>query len=59
MPWSVVKDSLGTLFLGTQKGLFRAGPHDSVAGCIGLAEKCVKSVLFDDQGRLWVGTFYR
>jgi hypothetical protein len=59
MPWSVVKDSLGTLYLGTQKGLFRAGPHDSVAGCIGLAEKCVKSVLFDDRGRLWVGAFYR
>jgi Two component regulator propeller len=59
MPWSIAKDSLGAIFLGTQKGLFRAGTNDSVARCVGLEGKCVKSVLFDRSGRLWVGTFYR
>jgi ligand-binding sensor domain-containing protein len=59
MPWSVAKDSLGAIFLGTQRGLFRAGPNDSIAQCVGLEGKCVKSVLFDRSGRLWVGTFYR
>ena len=59
MPWSIEKDSLGAIFMGTQKGLFRAGPNDSVARCVGLEGRCVKSVLFDRAGRLWVGTFYR
>ncbi|HMD67339.1 MAG TPA: two-component regulator propeller domain-containing protein, partial [Chitinivibrionales bacterium] len=59
MPWSIERDSLGAIFMGTQKGLFRAGPNDSEARCVGLEGKCVKSVLFDRSGRLWVGTFYR
>jgi len=59
IPWSITKDQRGALILGTQKGLFRAGPADSVARCIGLPGRCVKSVVFDKAGRLWVGTFYR
>jgi ligand-binding sensor domain-containing protein len=59
MPWSIAKDSTGALFMGTQKGLFRVGPLDSVAQCIGCKGKCVKSVCIDNSGRLWVGTFFR
>ena len=59
MPWSIAKDSTGAIFMGTQKGLFRAGPHDSVAQCFGCKGQCIKSVCIDDSGRLWVGTFFR
>jgi|WetSurMetagenome_2_1015567.scaffolds.fasta_scaffold01680_1 hypothetical protein len=59
MPWSVAKDSLGAIFMATQQGLFCAGPQDSVARCVALPGRCVKSVVFDKAGRLWAGTFYR
>lgn len=59
MVWAIEKDSSGALILGTQKGLFRAGPRADTAECIGCAGQCVKSLLIDKKGRLWVGTFYR
>jgi ligand-binding sensor domain-containing protein len=59
MVWAIERDSSGALFLGTQKGLFRAGPRAETAECVGCAGQCVKSLLFDKKGRLWVGTFYK
>ncbi len=59
MPWSITRDTSGAIVMATQKGLFCAGPRDSVAHCIGFEGRCVKSVTVDRSGRLWVGTFYR
>jgi ligand-binding sensor domain-containing protein len=59
MVWSIEKDSRDTLFLGTQKGLFRVAPGSDRAQCIGLYGRCVKSLLIDKKGRLWAGRFYK
>ncbi len=57
MVWSIAQDFAGCLFLGTQKGLFRVGRHADTAECIGCDGECVKSVLLDKNGVLWVGAF--
>lgn len=59
MVWSIEKDSHDTLFLGTQKGLFRVAPGSGRAECIGFSGQCVKSLLIDKCGRLWTGRFYK
>ena len=59
MVWSIEKDSRDTLFLGTQKGLFRVAPGSDSARCVGLGGQCVKSLLIDKSGRLWAGRFYK
>ncbi|HUI91207.1 MAG TPA: hypothetical protein VLX68_03065 [Chitinivibrionales bacterium] len=57
--WSIEKDSHDTLFLGTQKGLFRVAPGSGRAELVGFAGQCVKSLLIDKSGRLWAGRFYK
>jgi ligand-binding sensor domain-containing protein len=57
--WSTVRDTAGYLYMGTQHGLFRAKPDDSVAVCVGYKGICVKSLLIDSKNRLWVGRFFR
>ena len=59
MVWSIEKDSRGTLFLGTQKGLLRVAPGSDRAERIGFPGHCVKSLLIDKSGRLWAGSFYK
>jgi hypothetical protein len=55
--WSTALDSKGTLYLGTQDGLFSADIAGDKARCIGFKGMCVKSLLIDSRGKLWVGRF--
>jgi hypothetical protein len=57
MVWSVALDSAGTLYLATQKGLYRAKKGRDKAQCIGFRGTCIKSLLIDNKDRLWVGRF--
>jgi ligand-binding sensor domain-containing protein len=59
MVWSIEKGTRDTLFLGTQKGLFRVSPGSDSAQRIGFNGRCVKSLLIDKSGRLWAGRFYK
>jgi hypothetical protein len=59
MLWSTALDPTGTLYLGTQEGLYCVKAGSDEARCIGLKGVCVKSVLIDNKGRLWVGRFNR
>jgi ligand-binding sensor domain-containing protein len=56
--WRAERDSSGTVFLGTQKGLFRILPRATKAECIGFSGKCIKSLRIDIKGRLWVGRYF-
>ena len=55
--WSVVKDSTGTIYLGTQKGLYCRRPGEQEADCVAMSGECVKSLMIDKKGELWVGQF--
>ena len=57
MLWSVAVNPSGILYLGTQKGLFRANKDSPSAICIGFRGICIKSLLIDNKGRLWIGRF--
>lgn len=57
MVWSTALDKNGALYLGTQKGLYRAERGIATARCVGFKNICIKSLAFDDNGRLWVGRF--
>ncbi len=57
MLWSAVLDSAGTLFLATQKGLYRAAKGRDAARLIGYRKTCIKSLFIDTKGRLWIGRF--
>jgi ligand-binding sensor domain-containing protein len=57
MAWSVAMDSAGTLYLATQKGLYRADKGRTTARLIGFKNTCIKSLLIDTKGRLWIGRF--
>jgi ligand-binding sensor domain-containing protein len=59
MVWSIEKDSRDTLFLGTQKGLFRVAPGSDRAERIGFSGQTIKSLFIDKSGRLWAGRFYK
>ncbi len=59
IPWSFAKDCNDNLFMGTEKGLYRIGNGDKKARCIGFKDKCIKSLLVDSKGRLWVGRFFK
>ncbi len=59
IPWAAVRDSKGNIYLGTQKGLFRIKPNARQAECIGFKGKCIKSLLIDRKGRLWVGRYFK
>ena len=57
MLWSTALDRTGMLYLGTQEGLYRVKAGSDEARCIGLKGVCIKSLLIDNKGRLWVGRF--
>jgi ligand-binding sensor domain-containing protein len=57
MLWSAALDRTGTLYMGTQEGLYCVKTGGDEARCIGLKGVCIKSVLLDNKGRLWVGRF--
>jgi hypothetical protein len=59
MVWSAVIDSSGALFLATQQGLYRVLKGDDKAQFVGFKKTCIKSLLIDNKGRLWVGRFSR
>ena len=59
IPWSIVRDGKGDLFLGTQKGLYLIPSGKTKARCIGFRGKCIKSLLIDRKGRLWVGRYFK
>jgi hypothetical protein len=59
IPWSIVRDENGNLILGTQKGLYRIRCGKKKAECIGFKGKCIKSLLVDRKGRLWVGRYFK
>jgi ligand-binding sensor domain-containing protein len=58
LAWAIEKDSTGSLFLGTQKGLYRVAPGADSAECIGFKGKCIKSLFIDNRGWLWVGRYF-
>jgi len=63
-------DSQGRIWLGTQNGLFWMVPRLSDNGVVksytlhhtstndGLTNNCIRSIIEDTQGRIWVGTSY-
>ena len=55
--WASARDTAGTFYLATQKGLYRIKPGGTKAECAGFRGECIKSLLFDAKGRLWVGKF--
>jgi ligand-binding sensor domain-containing protein len=57
MLWATALTSDGTLYLATQKGLFRAKKNENKAHCVGFKGICIKSLLVDKNGRLWIGRF--
>lgn len=59
LPWAAVRDTAGTVYLATQRGLFRILPGKKKAECIGFKGKCIKSVCIDQTGRLWVGKYFK
>lgn len=58
IPWSFAKDNSNNLFMGTEKGLYMVPCGEEKARCIGFKGKCIKSLLIDSKGRLWVGRFF-
>ena len=58
IPWAAAMDAYGTIFLGTQQGLYSVTINSRNARRIGYAGKCIKSVLVDRKGRLWVGEYF-
>ncbi|HEX2959625.1 MAG TPA: hypothetical protein VHO70_22505 [Chitinispirillaceae bacterium] len=59
IPWSIVRDGNGNLILGTEKGLYRIRSGKMKAECISFKGKCIKSLLIDSKGRLWVGRYFK
>lgn len=59
IPWSIVRDENNNILLGTEKGVYRIGTGRKNAECIGFKGKCIKSLLIDRNGRLWVGRFFK
>jgi hypothetical protein len=57
MVWSIARMPDGTLYLATQSGLFRAEKGADRAQLAGFRGICIKSILLDDKGRLWIGRF--
>ncbi len=59
IPWSIVRDENDNILLGTEKGLYRIRTGRKNAECIGFKGKCIKSLIIDRKGRLWVGRYYK
>jgi hypothetical protein len=59
IPWACTIDTTQSILLGTEKGLFRIMKSDTKAHCIGYKNRCIKSVLVDSKGRLWVGKYFK
>jgi hypothetical protein len=54
--WSTAMDR-GTLYLGTQSGLYRALPGETSAVCIANSGVCIKTLFLDHDRVLWAGKF--
>lgn len=53
----MVRDHSGTLWIGTQNGLFAASTdRHELTRIIGLRNNCIRSLVADTQGRIWAGT---
>jgi hypothetical protein len=59
IPWACAIDSYNSIFLATEYGLYQIKEGDKKARCIGYHNKCIKSVLIDNNGTLWVGSFFK
>jgi ligand-binding sensor domain-containing protein len=59
MLWSTALDRTGALYMGTQEGLYRVKTGSGAAQCVGLQGVCIKSLLIDNKGRLWVGRYHK
>jgi ligand-binding sensor domain-containing protein len=55
--WSTARDASGTFYCATQKGLYRVKPGATRMEYAGFRGECIKSLLVDTKGRLWVGRF--
>jgi ligand-binding sensor domain-containing protein len=55
--WCSARDRTGTIFCGTQRGLYCIGPDYKKATYAGLRNTCIKSLLIDKNGTVWVGRF--
>jgi ligand-binding sensor domain-containing protein len=55
--WATALAGDGTLYLATQRGLLCARGTDSLAHASAYENECIKSVLIDNKGRVWVGRF--
>jgi hypothetical protein len=55
--WDLVFDRSGTIYCATQHGLFSAAPDERNGRCIGFRGECIKSLVFDANGKLWIGRF--
>lgn len=55
--WATARTRNGTLYLGTQKGLFSVQPGTGKADPAGYEGICIKALFIDQRGRLWVGRF--
>jgi ligand-binding sensor domain-containing protein len=59
IPWGAVRDRTETIYLATQKGLYRIKPGTTKAECIGFKNKCIKAVYIDKKNHLWVGKYFK
>lgn len=59
IPWSSAMAADGTIVLATEKGLYIVKQDESRAHCIGFRGKCIKAVLIDRRGWLWIGRYFK
>lgn len=59
IPWSSAIAANGTIVLATEKGLYIVNQEENRAHCIGFRGKCIKAVLIDRRGWLWIGRFFK
>lgn len=52
----VIRDRKGNIWAGTQNGLFVVTPSYSCRRIEGLANQCIRSLVFDAEGHVWAGT---
>ena len=53
----ILMDSSGSLWIGTQNGLFKVSPNFYEAELIeGIQNSCIRSLLVDKEGHVWAGT---
>jgi ligand-binding sensor domain-containing protein len=55
--WGSARDSTGAFYLATQQGLYVLDEEQRSVNLVGYKGTCIKSILFDKKGRLWVGRY--